>query len=121
MTIERRTSRENMKPTPGWVARAMLVAVRIYQLSLSSLTGRYCRHLPTCSQYAHEAIWKHGAWAGFWLAFFRVARCHPWGGAGFDPVPEQISRFTLDLGIYFRAGRGGRSGPPNDVEASDQR
>jgi putative membrane protein insertion efficiency factor len=46
--------------------------------------------LPTCSDYAAEAIRRHGAWAGFWLGLARVSRCHPWGGEGFDPVPQEF-------------------------------
>lgn len=46
-----------------------------------------CRYTPTCSQYAVEAIKKHGPFRGFWLALKRILRCHPWGGNGYDPVP----------------------------------
>ena len=66
----------------------LLALIRIYQLTLSSIVGRRCRYLPTCSEYASDAIHRHGAWRGFWLAVARVSRCHPWGGQGFDPVPE---------------------------------
>ncbi len=66
----------------------LLALIRIYQLSFSMLFGRSCRYLPTCSDYASEAIEKHGAWRGFLLGLARVSRCHPWGGDGFDPVPE---------------------------------
>lgn len=66
----------------------LLALIRIYQLTLSSVMGRTCRYLPTCSDYAGEAIARHGAWRGFLLAIARVSRCHPWGGHGFDPVPE---------------------------------
>jgi len=62
--------------------------IRFYQLTLSSLLGRQCRFLPTCSDYAREAIERHGAWRGSLLAVRRISRCHPWGGHGFDPVPE---------------------------------
>ena len=76
----------------GPVARLMLLLIRSYQLTLSAFIGRHCRHLPTCSEYAHEAIARHGAWAGFWLGLFRVLRCHPLGTHGFDPVPEEAPR-----------------------------
>jgi putative membrane protein insertion efficiency factor len=48
-----------------------------------------CRYVPSCSQYAREAVETHGALRGSWLAVKRLARCHPWGGHGHDPVPEQ--------------------------------
>jgi uncharacterized protein len=66
----------------------LLFLIRAYQLTLSSIMGRRCRYLPTCSDYARTAIEKHGAWRGFLLGLARVSRCHPWGGDGFDPVPE---------------------------------
>jgi putative membrane protein insertion efficiency factor len=69
------------------VARAMTVAIRLYQ---RARTGRPspCRYWPSCSQYAIEAIERHGAARGGWLATRRISRCHPWGGHGVDPVPE---------------------------------
>ncbi len=62
--------------------------VRLYQLSLSPLVGGHCRHIPTCSEYAYEAVARHGLLPGSWLALKRVARCGPFGRAGLDPVPE---------------------------------
>jgi hypothetical protein len=70
------------------VASRVLVAfVRAYQYLLSPWWGRQCRFTPTCSQYAIEALQRHGALRGARLAARRVLRCHPWGGGGFDPVP----------------------------------
>jgi len=63
--------------------------VRIYQWTVSPFIPPRCRYLPTCSDYAIEALARHGAIAGGWLALRRIARCHPWGGAGYDPVPER--------------------------------
>lgn len=62
--------------------------ILVYRYSLSSFMGRQCRFLPTCSAYADEAISRHGAWAGGWMAAARICRCHPWGDSGFDPVPQ---------------------------------
>ena len=59
----------------------------LYKKSLSPLLGPRCRYVPTCSQYALEAIKKHGPWKGGFLALKRFFSCHPWGGDGYDPVP----------------------------------
>lgn len=72
--------------TPGRLFGMALI--RAYQLTLSSLIGNACRHLPTCSEYGYEAVARHGLWAGGWMTLFRVARCGPGGTHGFDPVPE---------------------------------
>lgn len=77
------------------MARRMFIAlIRFYQLALSPLLGVNCRYLPTCSAYAIEAVQRHGLWRGGWLALRRIARCHPWGGYGYDPVPEQMRSCT---------------------------
>ena len=68
-------------------ARIAAGAVRLYQLALSPLMPPNCRHLPTCSEYAIEALRVHGVLRGGWLAARRIARCHPFGTSGFDPVP----------------------------------
>ncbi|MEQ8655087.1 MAG: membrane protein insertion efficiency factor YidD [Kiloniellales bacterium] len=72
----------------------LLAGIWFYRLFLSPFLGRQCRFLPTCSSYAEEALRHHGALRGTWLAVRRLARCHPWGGSGYDPVPEQLG----DLG-----------------------
>lgn len=61
--------------------------VRLYQVGLSPLLGPSCRYFPTCSAYAIEALEKHGAWRGGWMALKRIGRCHPFRAGGFDPVP----------------------------------
>ena len=67
---------------------ALLVApIRFYQRFVSPLFPPCCRFTPTCSAYAIEALQKHGALKGSWLALRRILRCHPWGGSGYDPVP----------------------------------
>ncbi len=63
--------------------------IRGYQLLISPLLGTNCRYLPSCSDYASEAIAAHGPWRGTWLAARRLLRCNPWGGSGFDPVPPR--------------------------------
>lgn len=77
----------------GPAARAALAALWLYKRSLSPLfhfLGARCRHAPSCSDYAAEAIRQHGAWRGSWLAFSRLSRCHPFGSHGWDPVPETL-------------------------------
>ncbi|NKB54723.1 MAG: membrane protein insertion efficiency factor YidD [Alphaproteobacteria bacterium] len=73
--------------TPASVALRALI--RGYQIVVSPLLPAHCRYWPTCSAYAHQAVRKHGAIAGGWLGVRRIARCHPWGGSGYDPVPEK--------------------------------
>jgi putative membrane protein insertion efficiency factor len=89
-----------VKPVSAGIAALLLAIIRTYQLTLSFLFGRSCRHLPTCSDYAMDAIRKHGPWAGFWLAAFRFARCNPWGTSGFDPVPGQVPAAGLKVWKY---------------------
>lgn len=67
--------------------RILLGLIRAYRLALSPWWGNQCRFTPTCSEYASEAIERHGAARGAWLAVRRIARCHPWRPGGFDPVP----------------------------------
>src|SRR5579862_9447624 len=62
-------------------------AIRAYQLLLSPILLPSCRYYPSCSHYAAEAVARHGAGRGSLLALRRLARCHPWGGSGYDPVP----------------------------------
>ena len=72
-------------------------AIRFYQLTISSVVGRQCRHVPTCSSYTDEAVARHGLWAGGWMGAARICRCHPFGTSGFDPVgdvPPRASWYT---------------------------
>ena len=62
-------------------------AIRVYQLARAGRPPT-CRYMPSCSAYAMEALQKHGAWRGTWLTARRLARCHPWGSRGWDPVPD---------------------------------
>ena len=65
----------------------LLIPILFYQRCISPLTPPSCRFTPTCSQYAKEAIIKHGPIKGLGLAIWRILRCNPWGGSGYDPVP----------------------------------
>ncbi|MGYP000330452431 len=69
------------------MARLLILPIRFYQKFISPLTPSSCRYTPTCSQYAVEALRKHGPLKGMYLAVRRILRCHPWGGHGYDPVP----------------------------------
>lgn len=71
------------------LGRSLLAApIHVYRWTLKPFVGQQCRHLPTCSDYALEAIKTNGCWRGLWLTVSRLARCHPWGTAGYDPVPD---------------------------------
>jgi len=74
----------------GSIIGTILVSfIRIYKVTMSPFVGNACRYEPSCSQYGIEAIQKHGALKGTWLTTKRVCSCHPWGGHGYDPVPEK--------------------------------
>jgi uncharacterized protein len=73
---------------------AAIGLIRIYQWLVSPLLPRACRFAPSCSDYAAEAIQLHGVARGGWLALCRLLRCHPWGGEGFDPVPQRRHRHS---------------------------
>ncbi|HUE77602.1 MAG TPA: membrane protein insertion efficiency factor YidD [Longimicrobiales bacterium] len=73
------------------MARFLLTLVRFYRRAISPLLPASCRFTPTCSAYAEEAIRRHGPARGGWLAVRRLARCHPFGGSGYDPVPGNVS------------------------------
>ena len=69
--------------------RAARALVKGYRYTLSALVGFHCRHLPTCSDYADQALDRHGLWAGGWMTLARLCRCHPYGTSGIDNVPAQ--------------------------------
>ena len=69
------------------IAKLLVLPIRFYQIALSPLLGSSCRFTPTCSEYAKQAILKHGPIKGLGLAIWRILRCNPWGGSGYDPVP----------------------------------
>lgn len=69
------------------LAAPLIALVKIYQYAISPMLGRSCRFDPSCSEYAVEALQRHGAVKGIWLATRRIGRCHPWHPGGYDPVP----------------------------------
>lgn len=70
---------------PRQAGRAL---VKLYRYTFSALVGFHCRHLPTCSEYADQALARYGLWAGGWMTLARLLRCHPWGTSGLDVVPD---------------------------------
>ncbi len=96
---------------PALAARGLIT---IYRYTLSSLVGRTCRHLPTCSEYTDTAIGRFGLWRGGWIGLARFSRCRPGGTHGFDPVPEILpakARWFLP----WRYGRWSQEGTPEKV------
>lgn len=73
-----------MKKLLTWL---LLIPVSFYKYCISPLTPASCRYVPTCSEYAVQALKKYGPFKGFYLAVKRILRCHPWGGSGYDPLP----------------------------------
>lgn len=71
------------------LAWPLLALVSLYRYAISPWLGNNCRFEPSCSQYALDALRQHGAFRGTWLTVRRIGRCHPWGGSGYDPVPEK--------------------------------
>jgi putative membrane protein insertion efficiency factor len=76
-----------LRRAPRATGRAL---IRLYRFGIAPLIGMNCRHLPTCSDYADEALARYGLWGGGWMTLARLARCHPWGTSGFDPVPAEV-------------------------------
>lgn len=70
------------------IARVLIGLARLWQIGPSRLMPPTCRYHPSCSHYAITALRRYGAIKGSWLALKRLLRCHPWGGSGFDPVPQ---------------------------------
>ena len=92
---------------PGILMRG---AIRGYQLFISPLIPGTCRYWPSCSAYGMTAISRHGALKGGWLTLLRILRCNPWGGWGYDPVPEKTNETCCaehgESGRAFTAGSG---------------
>jgi putative membrane protein insertion efficiency factor len=81
------TSKSFPPPRKGVAVALARALIAGYRMTLSPLVGYNCRHLPTCSQYADEAIARHGFWAGGWMTLGRLLRCQPFGTSGLDFVP----------------------------------
>lgn len=93
-----------METRHGPGARALAWAVRLYQAARAGRPSP-CRYWPSCSDYALDALREYGAAGGSWLTLRRLARCHPWGGSGVDPVPVPL---RVPVSIRSVASRGGR-------------
>jgi uncharacterized protein len=89
------------------IERAMIAALKLYKLAISPWLGAACRFEPTCSAYVEEAIRLHGPIRGTWLGAWRLLRCHPWGGSGYDPVtrPGGATHIDCTHHIHDVAGR----------------
>jgi len=101
-----------MKPLAGkFLSAILIIPIRFYQVAISPLTPASCRHIPSCSEYAVEAIKRYGPARGGWLAVQRIARCNPWGTSGFDPVPfflikkMNLKKFTNKNDNYLKSDR----------------
>jgi len=79
------TTMDTLRKLPRQAGRALVL---VYRYTLSPLLGPRCRHLPSCSDYAEQAITRFGLWAGGWMTLARILRCHPWGTHGLDFVPD---------------------------------
>lgn len=94
---------------PRFAGRGLIL---VYHYTLSPLIGQNCRHLPTCSRYADEAIERYGLWAGGWMTLARLLRCHPWGTSGIDNVPETAPKGARWYLPWRYARWRGVNGPP---------
>lgn len=81
-----------IKKIPAYI---LIFPIKIYKYTISPLLPASCRHVPTCSEYAIEALKVHGVFKGSWLAIRRISRCHPWGTHGYDPVPPRKSKIKV--------------------------
>tara|TARA_B100000965_G_C19498276_1_gene716233 strand:- start:50 stop:289 length:240 start_codon:yes stop_codon:yes gene_type:complete len=70
----------------------IILIIKFYQFFISPFLGQNCRYIPSCSEYAIESLKIYGPLKGFYLAMKRIFKCHPWGGKGFDPVPNKIKK-----------------------------
>lgn len=102
--------RRCVRDAPRMAGRGL---IRLYRYTLSPLIGFHCRHLPTCSDYADEALCRHGLWAGGWMTLGRLCRCQPFGTAGLDFVPAAPPpRARWYLPWRYARWRGTNATPP---------
>ena len=92
----------------------LTLPIRLYQRLLSPFLPPRCRYTPTCSQYAVEALRKHGPLKGLWLTLYRLLRCNPFGGFGYDPVPEKFSFFYYKKEMHGALPPAEPSSPEHD-------
>ena len=93
--------------------------IRGYQLTLSGLVGRHCRHWPSCSDYTNEAIQRHGLWAGGWIGLARICRCGPMGTSGIDLVCEDVVVHAHAFMPWRYGLWRGVNAPPDVAEAQE--
>ena len=79
-----------VRRAPGWSVRMLITAIEMYRHMISPLRLPSCRFMPTCSQYAVDALTEYGLFRGGLLALRRLGRCGPWHGGGWDPIPERV-------------------------------
>ena len=88
--MKHKTDKNANSKFPVWgIGGFFILLVRFYQVAISPYTPSTCRYQPTFSHYTIEALQKHGLFSGGWLSLKRIFSCHPWGGSGYDPVPER--------------------------------
>ena len=108
---------ERTRRMPRMAARGLIKA---YRYSFSALAGFQCRHLPTCSQYADEALERFGLWPGGWMTLARLCRCQPFGTAGLDFVPRGLpERARWYLPWRYGRWRGTESGLASSARDND--
>lgn len=92
-----------MSRRPNPLARGAIGAIQLYRAMISPYRPPACRFMPTCSQYAVEALQAHGLWRGSWLAMVRLAKCGPWHRGGWDPIPEPRHRHDPPAAATLRS------------------
>jgi putative membrane protein insertion efficiency factor len=100
----------------GVPRRAARGLVMVYRYTLSPLVGFHCRHLPTCSAYADQALERFGLWAGGWMTLARLLRCHPFGTSGLDLVPDMLPPGAHWYLPWRYARWRGTNSPPSPVD-----